>query len=383
MKGGRDSGKQDHWRHTVTAGRRLRRGYSTGTCAAAAAGAAALLLFEGSVPEEVGITLPGGLRLVLPVLEAERGESWARCAVRKDAGDDPDITGGVLVFARVSTGREPGISLVAGEGVGRVTKPGLQVPVGRPAINPVPEKMIRNAVSPGLPPGRGVVVEISIPGGEELARKTLNARLGVEGGLSILGTSGLVEPLSTRAYEETLALEIAAAAAEHGSPLVLVTGNLGRQLALEHFRLLPGRVIKIGNLVGYALDRCHEHNLGRVLLVGHLGKLIKVAAGIFNTHSRVADARFETFAARAALLGAGRSEILRLQGAATSEEMAEVLAALGGDDYFASLCAEISTRATEYLHGGITVGTVLFNFRRGLLGSDERARLILEELGSA
>lgn len=315
----------------------------------------------------------------MPVENTERASSYVTCAVRKDAGDDPDITNGMLVYARAVKQAVPGLMLKAGRGVGRVTKPGLLVKPGSPAINPVPRQMILKAAQEELPANAGAELEIFIPDGERLALKTMNARLGITGGLSILGTTGIVEPMSKRAYEETLALEIKTLAAEYHGPVVLVTGNYGRTLALEHFKLPGEVVVKIGNLVGYALDRCREQNLNQILLVGHIGKLIKVAAGIFNTHSRVADARFETFAARAALLGADQKTILRLKEAVTTEDMVDIICSLAGEKYFSELAGEITARTKGYLFDEVKTGTVLFNFRRGLLGLDHQAELLLGE----
>ena len=367
------------WQYTVTGGRRMRRGFSTGTCAAAAAKAAVDLLFNGDIPKKVQIHTPAGVDLALDICEVTPGEGWAECAVKKDAGDDPDITNGMLVKARAIPTEKAGITIKGGRGVGVVTKPGLQVEVGRPAINPVPEQMIFEAAASVLPAGQGVEIEIIIPDGERLAKKTLNSRLGITGGLSILGTSGLVEPMSEKSYEDTLALELKSLSLEHRGPVVLVTGNYGRTLALEHFKLPEQAVVKVGNLVGFSLDRCSELELNKILIIGHIGKLIKVAAGIFNTHSRVADARFETFAARAALLGAGRETILEMQEAVTTEDMVDLLGEIGGAGYFDQLAEEVSSRSSAYLYDQARIGTVLFNFRRGLLGSDGQAKSLLGE----
>ncbi len=367
------------WQYTVTGGRRMRRGYSTGTCAAAAAKAAVELLFSGEIPKKAQINTPAGVDLALDICEATIGEDWAECSVKKDAGDDPDITNKMLVKVRAVKAEKAGITLKGGRGVGVVTKPGLLVDVGRPAINPVPKKMIFEAAGSVLPDGQGVKIEIIIPDGERLAKKTLNSRLGITGGLSILGTSGLVEPMSEKSYEDTLALELKTLSLEHRGPVVLVTGNYGRTLALEHFKLPEEAVIKVGNLVGFSLDRCSELELNQVLIIGHIGKLIKVAAGIFNTHSRVADARFETFAARAALLGAGRETIQKMQEAVTTEDMVDLLSEIGGAGYFDQLAEEVSSRSSAYLYDQARIGTVLFNFRRGLLGSDGQAKSLLEE----
>jgi cobalt-precorrin-5B (C1)-methyltransferase len=370
------------WRYTVTGGKLLRRGYSTGSCAAAAAKAAVKLLYCRETVEhveQVQVATPAGVQLTLALSNVKFSENWTECSVRKDAGDDPDITDGLDIYARAAISDQPGIRIKAGRGVGVVTKPGLQVAVGNPAINPVPKRMIMEEVGSVLPAGCGVEVEIFIPEGERLARKTMNARLGVIGGLSILGTSGLVEPMSEKSYEDTLALELKAVSLEWKGAAVLVTGNYGRKLALEYFVLPEEAVVKIGNLVGFALDRCLELGFEKVLFVGHIGKLIKVAAGIFNTHSRIADARFEAFAARAALLGAGHEIILKLREAVTTEDMVDILGEIGGDGYFDQLAAEVSERAVAFLNDETLIGTVLFNFRRGLLGCDQQARDLLEE----
>ncbi len=368
-----------NWENTVVEGRRLRRGRSTGSCAAAAAKAAAAMLFSGKKLDKVSVDTPAGVRLEVAVENARLSRGSACCSVRKDAGDDPDITDGADIYARVVRVPEPGVRIAAGCGVGVVTKPGLQVAVGRPAINPVPEKMILAEAGSVLPDGEGVEVEISIPDGERLAKKTLNARLGITGGLSILGTSGLVEPMSEQSYKDTLALELKAVRHVCRGPAVLVTGNYGRELALEHFQLPEAGVVKIGNLVGFALDRCLELEYEKVLLIGHIGKLIKVTAGIFNTHSRLADARFEIFTARAALLGGGAEVARQLREMTTTEDMVELLAGLGDEKLFDRLANDVSSRAGDYLFGEMKIGTVLFNFRRGLLGQDEEAGRILEE----
>ncbi len=367
------------WENTVTEGRRLRRGRSSGSCAAAAARAAVAMLFNDEKLKKVSINTPAGVRLKMDLEDVDCKAGMVSCAVRKDAGDDPDITNGMLIYARAIVVSEPGVMIKAGQGVGMVTRPGLQVEVGKPAINPVPEKMILEEACAVLPPGKGVEIEINIPDGERLTQKTLNARLGITGGLSILGTSGLVEPMSEQSYKDTLALELKAVRQEHRGPAVLVTGNYGRELAREHFRLPEKAIVKIGNLIGFSLDRCLELEFEKILLIGHIGKLIKVTAGVFNTHSRIADARFEIFAARAALLGAAPEQIRKLREMTTTEDMVDLLAGLGDENIFNRLAVDVSSRAGDYLYGQMEVGTILFNFRRGLLGCDEKAGQILEE----
>jgi len=367
--------------YTVKGGKKLRRGYTTGSCAAAAAKAAVYALFSGENVNRIRIDTPAGVQLNLELERVGKVPGGAVCAVRKDSGDDPDVTAGALVFARAREREAPGIEIAAGEGIGRVVRPGLPVPPGQPAINPVPLSMIHKEVAEVLPPGRGVRVEISIPGGEKLAEKTFNDRLGIQGGLSILGTTGLVEPMSDHAFKETLALEVGQVVEEVGKEgLVLVPGNHGKKVACGTLTLDPGRVIRMGNEVGFALDRCLEHGVKNVLLVGHLGKLFKVAAGIFQTHSRTADGRFEVIAAHAVLLGASAEMVQDLYRCSTTEAMLEILDRVPTADLFDRFAARVSTRAREHGSGAFNVGTVLFSLDRGILGMDVPAKEMQEGL---
>lgn len=370
-----------HWEYIISGGRRLRRGYTTGSCAAAAAKAAAAMLFSGEDSEditEVSIDTPAGIMLSLPVTQLRRRPGEVSCAVRKDSGDDPDITDGVLVCAAVRVKKEEGITLKGGSGVGIVTRPGLAPDVGEPAINPVPRAMILEAVRSVLPPGRGVDVVLSIPGGAELAKKTFNPRLGITGGLSILGTTGIVEPMSEEAFKEILALELKLLAPAKRRFLILVPGNHGKKTAVGTLRLPPEQVIKMGNFVGFMLDQCLGYGVKDLLLLGHIGKIFKVAGGIFQTHSRVADARFELIAAHAALLGAGTDLVRRLARCGGVEEMLEVLDDLPVPGLYDLFAAKVSERAAAYCGGKIRVGTVLCSMKRGVLGMDREAKHFLE-----
>ncbi len=261
----------------------MKTGYTTGTCAAAAAKAAALMLFEGHTPAQVAVTFPDGTRDLLPVLWVRRTAHGAEAAVVKDAGDDPDVTHGATVIAAVATTGKKGVVFAAGEGIGLVTKPGLQIPPGEPAINPVPRRMIRDAVREVA--AKGVCITLSIPGGRELAARTFNPKLGVKDGLSILGTTGRVRPFSVPALRDALAcaLDVALACGVHCP--VLVPGNIGERAARRHFRLTPEQVIHAGNEWGFMLDRVAERKVEPVLIVGHPGKLGKLPAGHWDTHS--------------------------------------------------------------------------------------------------
>lgn len=309
----------EHYIYTGTT--RLRCGYTTGSCAALAAKAACEMLFSRKPVGLVSIVTPGGLPVEANVVDACIGEGCAQCAVRKDAGDDADVTDGVLVYARVEhagsgTGaagskgvptRESEVSVDGGVGVGRVTLPGLEQPVGAAAINATPRAMITSAVrevcaAHGF--SGNIAVTISVPEGVSLAKKTFNPHLGIEGGISILGTTGIVEPRSLAALRDSIELEIRQHAAMGRRGVVLTPGNYGGQFISGHFHLNGAPVVFISNFVGDAIDCCVREGFTNVLLVGHIGKLVKVAGGIMDTHSRTADCRAEILAAHAAMAGA-------------------------------------------------------------------------------
>ena len=260
-----------------------RTGFTTGTCAAAAAKAATMILCGMAPSLQMEIGLPDGARVVLPVERAEGDTNAACAAVRKDAGDDPDVTDGCLVTASVKWRNDGTLELAAGEGVGMVTRPGLSVPPGQPAINPAPRQMISEAIREIT--DRGVQVTISIPGGEQLAEKTFNPRLGIAGGLSILGTSGIVRPFSTTALRDALKCALDVAGACNVKSPVFVPGRIGQKAARRHFRLVPEQLIEVSNEWGFVLDEAAKYDFSRLLVVGHPGKLAKLAMEQWDTHS--------------------------------------------------------------------------------------------------
>ena len=260
-----------------------RTGFTTGACAAAAAKAATMILCGMAPSLQVQIGLPDGVRVVLPVERAEGDTNAACAAVRKDAGDDPDVTDGCLVVASVKWRNDGTLALAAGEGVGMVTRPGLSVPPGQPAINPAPRQMISEAIREIT--ARGVQVTISIPGGAELAEKTFNPRLGITGGLSILGTSGIVRPFSTTALRDALKCALNVAVACNVKSPVFVPGRIGEKAARRHFHLAPEQLIEVSNEWGFLLDEAAKYDFSRLLVMGHPGKLAKLAMGQWDTHS--------------------------------------------------------------------------------------------------
>lgn len=262
----------------------LRPGYTTGTCAAAAAKAAALAMMGRDVPHETVITLPSGESASIPVVSVERTIHGVTASVAKDAGDDPDITNGAIISVSISWSGDRGdITFCAGKGVGTITKAGLSIPPGEPAINPEPRRMIDQAIRSVT--NRGVAVTISIPGGEKLARRTFNPRLGIEGGLSILGTTGRVRPFSCSAIRESIRYLIKVAAISGVDRPVFVPGHIGARSVQKLFNMDVENILEVSNEWGFALDQIKAYPVKGILVAGHPGKLAKLAQGDWDTHS--------------------------------------------------------------------------------------------------
>lgn len=358
----------------------MRWGYSTGTCAAAASRAALLLLLEGRTVSEVEVELPDCRQIRIPVENVCSSGNEAIAEVIKDAGDDLDITDGVSIFARVKLHPGPGIVIKGGAGVGIVSKPGLAVAVGEPAINPVPRAMIERSLTPLLPSAQGLLVEISVPAGEHLAGKTLNPRLGIVGGISILGTSGLVRPMSDEAYLDSLIPQIDQAIALGYHSLVFTPGGMGAR-RISELGVPAEAVVQTSNFIGQMLDKAVERRVGRILLFGHIGKLIKVSAGIFQTHSKVADARRETMAAYLALWGAPQQTIARIMKANTIEACLPLVQESGLDMIYRQLAEAASLHCQQRCFNQVAVGTAMYSLEGTLLGYDRAAAAIGRELG--
>ena len=364
-------------------GQALRRGWTTGTCAAAAAQAAALLLLTGKVPAELRLDTPGGLTFTLPVEQPHLDGDAAVCTVRKDAGDDPDITNGVGITAAVRRAPE-GVTIDGGAGVGRVTRPGLAMPVGAAAINPGPRAQItaaleRAARECGYTGGFSVI--ISAENGEELARQTYNEHLGVVGGLSILGTSGIVEPMSEKALVDTILLELDSLYAGGQRTAFLCPGNYGADFARDTLGLDLEKAVKCSNFIGEALDHAVFRGFDDILLVGHAGKLVKLAAGVMNTHSSVADGRQEIFTAHAALCGAGRETLEGLMQSISVDACIELLDREHlREPVLARIESEIEKRLALRLRGRGHVEFILFTAKYGILAQSPGAMALCERL---
>lgn len=365
--------------------KKLRRGHTTGTCAAAASKAAAEALLTGKVVNSVQIHTPKGIVLDLPVEDLSVYGDSASCAVRKDGGDDIDVTHGTLVYSTVRR-TDSGISIDGGEGVGRVTRKGLDQPVGNAAINRVPRSMIKEAledVMSSVDYNGGLSVIISIPEGKELASRTFNPRLGIVGGISVLGTSGIVEPMSETALVDTIKTEMNMRAANGADIIFVVPGNYGKDFSEGIPGLDPEDAVKCSNFVGDMLD--HACQLEKdVLLVGNLGKLVKVAGGIMNTHSRNADSRMEILAANAAVAGADMDTVLRIMGCISTDDALDVL---NDVDMIEPVCRLLVEKIEFYMNhrtgGAIRTGAVLFSSVYGLLGKTSLADQLISEISGA
>lgn len=372
-------GASDPETHRWYQGKLLRRGYTTGTCAAAA-GRAAVLALKGENSDQVPVLLPAGNILSIKIEGIECSGDQAVAWVTKDGGDDPDITDGARIEASAKFLPE-GIVIRGGKGVGVATKPGLAVSPGQPAINPVPLQMIRENVAAVLPPDCGAEITISVPEGERLAKHTMNSQLGIMGGISILGTTGIVEPMSEDAFKMALIPQLEIAKCAGYEVLLLTPGRRGVRYAVENLGVPAEAVIMTSNFVGFMLEECQRHGFQHLILWGHAGKLVKVAAGVFQTHNRVADGRAEVVAALAGARGAGSGLIKEILNAPTVEAMIPILQGAGLEMVWTDLAERASQRAVTYARGDLEVGTVIIAADQSLLGWDRTAVDLLEYAG--
>lgn len=363
--------------------KKLRCGFTTGTCAAAASAGAARMLLSGKVIENITVITPSRNSVTVGLTDIKKENDYVSCAVQKDSGDDPDVTDKILVYSTVSY-EKSGITVDGGEGVGRVTKNGLKQQIGEAAINPVPRKMIeeqlKTAASDYSYDG-GLKAVISVPMGIQIAKKTFNPRLGIEGGISILGTTGIVEPMSEQALIDTISVELDVRKAQNEEFIIVTPGNYGQDFLRDNLGIAVDKCVKCSNFIGDTIDMCIEKGFKSMLLVGHIGKLSKLGCTIYNTHSRYADGRMEAFALCAALCGAEREVLENILGCINTDAALEILKKEGiFDETIKMLEKRIDRSLKLRAKGSIEIGMITFSEEYGILCKTENADNMLEKL---
>ncbi|MBP5167432.1 MAG: cobalamin biosynthesis protein CbiD [Oscillospiraceae bacterium] len=359
----------------------MRMGYTTGSCAAAAAKAAAFMLLTGRRTEHIGIVTPKGVALDLKLHDVSFGDGCVSCAVEKDGGDDPDVTTGALIYARVGLSDVPGILIDGGEGVGRVTKPGLDQPVGAAAINSVPRRMIReNAeeVCRLADYTGGLSVTIYVPGGEKIADRTFNPRLGIIGGISILGTSGIVEPMSEQALIDTIHVELRQRRALGAGYILLTPGNYGADYLRDSMGVDGEKPVRVSNFIGDALTFCADLGFRGILLVGHIGKLVKLAGGILNTHSKYGDHRMEILHDLAAKAGMRDADAEKILECVSCDEALRIIDSAGLRAPVLSSLGENIAAVMKGVCGASESGAIVFSNQLGFLCQTPNAPELLK-----
>ena len=331
-------------------GKKLRCGFTTGTCATAAATAATLMIFSGKTVDNVTVKLPSGKKLLIDIREQNFSSLGVSCCVKKDSGDDPDVTDGILIYANVKLDVVEGIHIEGGIGVGRVTQKGLDCYVGGPAINSVPKKMITENVKSICEQYKyhgGISIVITVPEGEKIARRTFNPHIGIVGGISILGTTGIVEPMSEKALVDSLKVEMNVIKEKGYKKLLAFPGNYAQSFIDRTLKIRGENSLKFSNYLGEVLDYSVELKFEEVLIVGHIGKMVKVAGGMMNTHSHNGDFRMEIFSCYAGLYGAKKEVLSEILSCVTSEQALDILIR---ENIQKQVIEKISERAEFYIN---------------------------------
>ena len=376
------NGLEDYY--VIRGNKKMRFGYTTGSCAAAACKGATEILLGGKLQETVTLMTPKGILLTLELKDIQIETDKVTCAIRKDAGDDPDTTNGILVYATVEKTKEQGITLDGGIGVGRVTKAGLSQKIGEAAINPVPKSMILRAateIAEKYDYEGGLKIIIAVPEGVEIGKKTFNPRLGIVGGISILGTSGIVEPMSEAAPVQSINVEMKQHFSQGEEYLLVTPGNYGADYLREHMDLPYEKNIKCSNYVGETIDMAIDMGVKGILFIAHIGKFVKVAAGIMNTHSHSADARMEVLASNAIRAGAPLECAKEILNASTTDEALDIL---NRYQMTQGTMKEVLDRIQFYLnhrsYEQILLGAVVFSNTCGYLGQTADAAKLIEQI---
>lgn len=371
-------------------GKKYRRGYTTGSCAAAASKAATYMLLTRDKIEKINIDTPKGIPLCIKVKHINICDEYVECAIEKDGGDDIDATHTMDIFSRVEIVdryNKEDIIVDGGIGIGRVTKKGLSVEVGKAAINPVPMKMIHSEVRKVI--GEDIVsvigkdkslrITISAPLGEEIGKKTFNPRLGIIGGISILGTSGIVEPMSDEGWKKSLSIELEMKKSQGLDKIILVPGNHGEQFIKENLGIDMKYVIRTSNFIGYMLKEAQRIGYKKILMAGHIGKYIKISAGIFNTHSKIADARSEILVANLAMMKAPYEFLEEINNCVTAEGAVELINESEYTQIYDIISNKCKYKIDQYLlDEDMEVEVMIFSMDKTLLGQSANAASLVE-----
>lgn len=360
--------------YIIKNGKKLKCGFTTGTCATAAATAAAQMLLTGGIVDRVCVKLPKGVLLDIDIREQKIDSTQASCCVKKESGDDPDVTNGILIYAYVKLNNTGKINIDGGKGVGRVTQKGLDCPVGGAAINSVPRRMITEnvlAVLKDFDYEGGADILIEVPEGEEIAKKTFNPQIGIIGGISIIGTTGIVEPMSEKALVDSLKVEMNVIKARGYDKLLAFPGNYAERFIDENLKTNGENSLKFSNYLGEVLDYAVLLEFKEILIVGHIGKMVKVAGGMMNTHSNNGDFRMEIFACYAGLYGAGKEVIEEILSSVTTERALEILIR---ENILNEVISKISEKALFYINkrvdNKIKISLMIYSNEQGLLSSN-------------
>jgi len=364
-------------------GKKLRKGFTTGTCATAATVAALSMILNQEREEKVTVHTASGVEVTMDVHNPSFGPEEATAAIEKDGGDDADATHGLLIYSTVTLlPDQTEIEIDGGQGVGRVTEKGLACDVGMAAINPTPRRMIEQHVREIIGPNCGARVIISVPGGEETAKLTYNSRLGIVGGISILGTTGIVNPMSEDSWKASITIELTMLYNQGHRSVVLVPGNYGEDFATNTVGIPAGRIVNMSNFVGHVLKEVQRIGFTKVLMIGHMGKFVKVAAGIFSTHSKDSDARMETLVANLALMGAPMELLKKVDKCLTTEAAGTAIKEFSYEGVYQVLADKIkarSERLLRYRKPEVNIEVVVFGTEEGYLASTQPLEQIKEE----
>ncbi|WP_195327092.1 cobalt-precorrin-5B (C(1))-methyltransferase CbiD [Streptococcus parasanguinis] len=364
-------------------GKKLRKGFTTGTCATAATAAAISMILNQDIEEKVTVSTANGVEVTMDIKDPSFGELTASAAVEKDGGDDADATHGLLIYSTVTLIPDSNdIEIDGGEGVGRVTQKGLKCDVGMAAINPTPRAMIEKTARQLLGPNCGAKIIISVPGGEETAKLTYNSRLGIVGGISILGTTGIVNPMSEESWKASITIELTMLYNQGYRSVVLAPGNYGEDFATNVLGIPPHRIVNISNFVGHVLKEVQRIGFTRVLMVGHMGKFVKVAGGIFSTHSKDSDARMEIIMANLALLGAPVELLEKVDQCITTDAAGTLIEEYHYEEVYQVLVDKMKFRSERLLRNRkpeVSIDVVTFGTEAGYLASTQTLEEIAEE----